>query len=224
MPESLTLPAEPSLLLQGGFIVISVLMTAFVAWWCRRPWIPATFLLVTGGLALTGAFAHVSLPPPLLVIVVLSVSASSVWLYRGDWRVLPIRLLVGFQAFRILVELLIHEGVMEGVAPPQLTWTGRNWDMLVGLTALLLVPFAVKLPRWALLIWNTLGLGLLLNVVIVGILSLPLPIQQFHPDNGWLGFFPFHWLPLVLVHVAVLGHVGLYKRLREPLPSRGHPS
>ena len=44
-------------------------------------------------------------------------------------------------------------------------------------------------------------------------LSLPTPFQLFEPDNVWLLFFPFTWLPLILAMMAWLGHVVLLRRL-----------
>ncbi len=215
-PTLLELPAEPSLLLQLGFILLSLAIAAFVGWWSRRPRIPALWLLLTAGLALGGVLRIIVVPPPFLLLFTVGVVGLIAWHGRGRWRELPLRLLVGLQAFRVLVELLIHAAVVEGVAPEQLTWTGRNFDMLTGISALLLFPVAERLPRWLLLAWNLLGLGLLVNVVTVAILSLPLPIQQFEPVNAWVAFFPFQWLPMVMVMLAALGHVALFRRLRRP--------
>jgi len=212
----LELPAAPSLLLQLGFVLLSLALAAFVGWWSRRPLIPALWLLLTAGLALGGVLQLIVVPPPLLLLLVVGLVGLVSWHGRGRWRDIPLRLLVGMQSFRIVVELLIHLAVVEGVAPEQLTWTGLNFDLLTGLSALLLFPFAERLPRWALMIWNLLALGLLINVVTVAILSLPLPIQQFEPVNAWVAFFPFQWLPMVMVMLAALGHVALFRRLRRP--------
>jgi hypothetical protein len=126
---------------------------------------------------------------------------------------LPTGFLIGFQSFRILVELLIHQAVVESVAPPQMTWTGLNLDILSGITALALLPFIGRLPRWALLIWNTLGLGLLLWVIGVAMLSFPVAWQQLSPANIWVAHFPFFWLPSIMVFAAILGHLVLYRKL-----------
>ena len=218
----LELPATPSFALQAGFIAMAIVMTGFLGWWSRRPLIPAAWLVVTGGLALGGVLRIITLPPFFLVLFAGGFIGAVVWHKRGSWRDLPLRALVGFQAFRIVVELLIHQAVAEGVAPEQLTWTGRNFDMIAGVTALALFPFVDRVPRWVLSAWNLLGAGLLLNVVVVAILSLPLPFQQFHPVNAWVGFFPFAWLPLVAVMIAAIGHVALLRRLRADAAGPTH--
>ena len=61
---------------------------------------------------------------------------------------------MGFQGFRIVVEMLIHIAVQEGIAHPTMTWSGTNWDLVVGVTAVLLVPFAKRLDNRVLQIWN----------------------------------------------------------------------
>lgn len=43
---------------------------------------------------------------------------------------------------------------------------------------------------------------------------MPSPFQLFEPDNTWILFFPFSWLPLVLVMMASLGLLILFKLLR----------
>ena len=49
------------------------------------------------------------------------------------------------------------------------------------------------------------GLGLLANIVIIAVLSFPSPIQQFgfeQPNIG-LAYFPFIWLPAIIVPIVL---------------------
>ncbi|MCO4760945.1 MAG: hypothetical protein KC502_05535 [Myxococcales bacterium] len=209
------LPTEPSMALQAGFIGLSLCMAVFVAWWTQRRRLVAGWVFVTGGLSIAGVLSSFD-PPRLPLLLFPGLIALTVLAWRSDWHLKSIRLIVGFQAFRILVELLIHQAVVEGVAPPQFTWTGLNWDVATGVLALLLIPVARRLPVWALHVFNLVGWGLLLNVMTVAVLSMPTPFQQIQPDNVWVGFFPFTWLPLILVMAAWLGHVVLLKKLRVP--------
>ena len=62
--------------------------------------------------------------------------------------------LVGFQGFRIVVEMLIHKAVQEGMAHPTMTWSGTNCDLVAGVTAALLVPITKRLDHRVLQIWN----------------------------------------------------------------------
>ena len=101
--------------------------------------------------------------------------------------------------------------------PGQMTFTGRNLDIVTGLLA---IPLAYRLARghrdtalvW---IWNALGLGLLINVVVVAVLSMPGPMRLFvnDPPNLWVATFPFIWLPTVLVPLALAGHILIARKL-----------
>ena len=224
---------DASLLLIGGFAVLPVIMLAGLVWATRRGVGQATnpsdprrvaiigvaALTIAAVLALTGITARLdTVPPPALpVFAVFLLSAIGMGLSPLGRRLasLPIRLLIGFQAFRILVELLLHQGMIEGVVPPQLSWSGRNLDVFAGLLAVPFGLWADRLPKAALWVFNLLGLGLLLNVIVVAILSVPTPFQQFQPDNTFVAFMPFIWLPTGLVTLALLGHVVLTRRLLQ---------
>jgi len=103
--------------------------------------------------------------------------------------------LIGFLAFRIVFELLIQRAVTEGVAPPQMSWDGLNFDIIAGVTAPVIAPIATRLSRMILLTWNTLALTLVLWAVSVAVRRLPTPLQQFEPTGLWVMAFPFVWLP-----------------------------
>jgi len=215
MMEPIVLPAAPSALLELSFVALALGMAVLFALWTGHRLLAAGWLGVTGAVTAVGWLQAFSPPPPLLVLLLSGAMGVTLLAWRSDWHTRPLAFLVGFQSFRILVELAIHQAVVEGVAPPQMTWSGRNLDVLAGLGALVLAPFAAKLPAWSLFAWNAIGLALLVNVVSVAMLSLPTPFQVFEPDNVWLAFFPFSWLPLVLAMMAWLGHVVIFKRLIE---------
>jgi hypothetical protein len=126
---------------------------------------------------------------------------------------LPLSALVGAQAFRIVVEILIHTSSSIDLAPPQMTWNGYNFDIVTGVTALALAPFASAVSKKLILLWNCLGMALLIIVVGIAVASFPTPFQRMHPDNTWLASFPYVWLPTVLVTAALLGHVILFRKL-----------
>ena len=49
---------------------------------------------------------------------------------------LPLWALVGYQGFRVVVELMLHRAYEQGVIGVQMTWSGRNFDVLSGASAL----------------------------------------------------------------------------------------
>jgi hypothetical protein len=169
--------------------------------WCAFTW----------ALAASGTLSIFELPPRLFLVffpallftLFLARSRVGDGLLRASWT-----WLIGLQAFRVAVELAIHHAVDVGVAPPQMTWSGWNLDILTGVTALPVALLATRgvVGRRGVVAWNVAGLLLLGTVVVVGILSMPTPFQQMSPDNTWIAYEPYVWLPAVLVMTAVFLH------------------
>lgn len=222
-------PPSGSLFLDGGFVVISLGMIATFTWLVLRARgvRDATLFLGAAGLwasttmaaAAAGLLADFSLPPRLFAVLgggaVLLVVFVRAW--GRELSRLPWRWLIGLQAFRVVVEILIHRAVIEGVAPPQMTWSGFNLDVITGVTALPVAALAARgrLPPLFIGLWNVMGCGLLAAVVTVGVLSMPTPLQVMEPDNTWIAFAPYVWLPAVLVAAAVALHVLSFLKLRS---------
>ncbi len=163
-------------------------------------------------------------PPPFVLMAfgftlataILSFSPIGSRLVKG----LSIGWLIGFQAFRIPVELWLHRLYQEGVTPVQMTYSGRNFDIISGLLGLALGLWALKSqpPRWAIWLFNLVGLGLLINIVTVAILSTPTNLRQFfnEPANTFVAYWPYVWLPAFLVQAAWFGHLLVFRWLRRP--------
>jgi hypothetical protein len=126
-------------------------------------------------------------------------------------------LLIGYQAYRIPVEIMLAALHAEGAIPEIMTWHGRNWDILTGVTAPVVAWLAAtgRIGAMSVLAWNLLGLGLLVNVVTHAVLSVPGPLQVFTaPPQLTLPLgFPFIWLPMVIVLAALLGHLLVFRKL-----------
>jgi hypothetical protein len=211
-----------------GFIVLPIAVAVVVAIATRSARVSAgigLWMVVTALLAKSGVLLQFTGIPPISFMLVSGVALT---LFLGLSKVglriasLPLGWLIGFQSFRIGVEILIHASSGLGLAPPQMTWSGMNFDIVTGVTALFLAPLANRLPRAVLLGWNMMGLGLLVWVVMVAIVSFPTPFQLLHPDNTWVARFPYVWLPSILVTAAMLGHVVLFRKLFTK-PSMGQP-
>jgi len=183
--------------------------------------VTVVWLSVFGAAAGTGLLSRFELrPPPLLLAMVAvvcgalsdSLSRAGKFLASG----LSLTALVGFQVFRLPLELVMHQAALAGVMPPQMTFTGWNFDIITGITAGLLAPLIAigKAPRWLILAWNVLGLGLVLVVMSIGLISTPM-IRAFGNEalNTWIAYFPFVWLPSVMVAAAIAGHVLVFRRL-----------
>ncbi|MEO6575254.1 MAG: hypothetical protein ABIP89_15520, partial [Polyangiaceae bacterium] len=61
-------------------------------------------------------------------------------------------------------------------------------------------------------VWNVLALGLLINIVVVANLSTP-AFHVFEERTAIIATRPFVWLPALLVQLALLGHVLVFRRL-----------
>lgn len=154
--------------------------------------------------------------PPLIFAIVLFLSKPVLrWLHN-----VPLQNLIYIQTFRVAVELILWLLYRNRVIPVQMTFEGCNYDILVGLSALFTAYYFDKgyeffKNRWVLIIWNVAGLILLGNIVIVAILSTPLPFRQFmnEPANTVIFYFPFVLLPGFLVPVAYTMHLLCLKKL-----------
>jgi hypothetical protein len=124
----------------------------------------------------------------------------------------PLGLLVGFQGFRLPLELVLHAWAEQGVAPPQMTWTGQNVDIVAGIVALVLAPVAER-SRAAAWVSQVVGIVLLANVLRVVVLSVPTPLRSFEVPLMLPFGLPTLWIATVCVCFAVAGHVVTVRRL-----------
>lgn len=223
------LNATPSPTLTVGFFLLPLIVGSLVVWAIRRTSGPtaglwaamglSAWMAWVGGLAILGFLDQWN--PPHMFLVFAAILVFLAWAARQPWTerlgTLPLAWLVGFQSFRIVVEILLHAAVREGVAHPTMTWTGNNWDILPGISALLLCPFVQRIKPGTLQIWNISMAGILVVTVGSAMLSAPTPFRQImgDPANSFVARFPFVWLPAVLVTSAWLGHVVLFRRLRR---------
>jgi hypothetical protein len=102
--------------------------------------------------------------------------------------------------------------------PVQMSFSGWNFDILAGVSAIVVAAIAAtgRAPRWLLAAWNVTGALLLVNVVVIGVSSLPM-FAAFGtaPDrmNSWLAYFPYVWLATVMVAAAMAGHLLVARKL-----------
>lgn len=150
---------------------------------------------------------------PLITVVLTLFSERTSEILRN----IPIANLIYIQSFRFFVEILLWALLVAHVAPEQMTFEGRNFDILTGLTAPLIawLAFRNRISRTGLIIWNLICLGLLINIVTVAILSTPSPWRIFmnEPANTIVTIFPVSFLPGFLVPLAYTLHFLSLKQL-----------
>lgn len=185
-------------------------------------WI-AAWLAVTWAAARRGLLLRFDdTPPPFALLVAAIVLIAVVLAFGPDGRRLvrglPIWTLVAVQAFRLPLELAMHALYERGIMPEQMSYSGRNFDILTGITAIavaVLVRAGVGGTRLV-VVWNVMGLALLVNIVAVAILSTP-RFRAFGDDhlNTFVMYAPFVWLPAVMVLAALAGHLLIFRALRH---------
>ena len=181
------------------------------------------WLLVQSFIALSGFYTVaasrpprllLALLPPLLVIVGLFNTAAGRRFLDG----LRLDRLTLVHVVRVPVELVLFWLFLHKAVPQLMTFEGRNYDVLSGLSAPVVyyLAFRGRQLGWrGLLAWNVICLGLLLNIVVNAVLSAPTVVQQFAFDqpNVAILYFPFIALPSCLVPLVALAHLAAIRRL-----------
>jgi hypothetical protein len=160
--------------------------------------------------------------PPVIGIIMLF---STQW-GRNFIDTLSIRWLTLVHIVRIPVEITLLGLYLYKAIPRLMTFEGRNFDIIAGISALAVYYFIFikkSLPNKALLFWNFISLGLLLNIVINAVLSLPTAFQQFGFDqpNVAILYFPFILLPSVIVPLVLFSHLVVIRKLMKSIRKPG---
>jgi hypothetical protein len=190
-----------------------------------RPTLKPTILAVAGMIVWVGGFSVlvgtrvINAGQPLTVVAtfaalnVIVLTAALSPLGKGLAQHLPLTVLVGFQAFRLPLELILNEWAHNGTIPMSMTFHGQNWDIISGIVALVAAPFAERSRAIAWLA-NVVGIVLLINVGRVAILSSPVPFGwNVEPKLLLIFNLPYAWIAPVCVGAAVFGHVVLTRAL-----------
>lgn len=161
--------------------------------------------------------------PPRVALVVFPALALMLWAFLTEQgkaiiEYIDLEVYTYLHSIRIIVEVGLFLLFKEQLLPQSMTFEGRNFDIVAGLSAPIVafLFFNQKvISKQILLIWNVLCLLLVLQVVITGILAAPSPFQQieFSQPNVAVLRFPFVWLPSVIVPIVIFGHLVAIKRL-----------
>ena len=131
----------------------------------------------------------------------------------------PIKLLIGFQVYRVGIELFLENLWQIGLVPNMMTYHGANFDILIGLSAPIIAFLLERnfISKKVALIWNCLGLVVLANVVARGFLTTPgfLNILSDDYPNTALTTFPFTYIAVLMVPVAASLHIFSIRNLRS---------
>lgn len=182
----------------------------------------ASFVAVTGWLAQAGTLAKFDLRPPPYFFLIVGTISLGIYLGRSSLggriaELVPFPVLIGAQAFRLPLELVMHRAQEVGIMPVELSFSGYNFDILTGASASLLFWISGTRAldeRW-IRAWNYLGLLALTVIAAIAILTSPV-VAYFGEGsiNRWVAYFPFVWLPAACVPFALAGHLIVWRKLK----------
>lgn len=203
--------------------VLSVLLvkSSRSLWWVVV--VMTGWAALTAWLAVSGSLARFESGQPRIPILVLTQLTFVIWLawfsrWSGYLAQIPQTALVGLQCFRIPVEFLLAELATRKLLAIEMTFYGRNFDILAGATAIMLAIWlrrdGEESLRPIVLGWNVMGLCLVTAVLAHGMLSVPYPFQLLHLSvpTFVVASFPVIWLATVLVPIAYLLHIVSIRR------------
>ncbi len=158
-------------------------------------------------------FVLLVLPPLILIICLFATAKGRKYIDSLNLKALTILHIIRIPVEIVLLWLFIHKTI-----PQLMTFEGRNFDIVSGLTAPLVYYTAFKtkkINRTLLLLWNFICLGLLINIVVNAVLSAPFSFQQFAFDQPNIAvlYFPYVWLPCCVVPLVLLAHLAAIRQL-----------
>lgn len=204
----------------AGF-VITTLITLWIFYKATKSTTAILFILfwmgVTSILGISGFYSDYDsfparfmflLPPGVAFVIIFSLTPKGkIFIHNADNRWLTL-----LHTVRIPVEFVLYYVFLVGLIPEIMTFSGYNFDILSGISApvvFYLFFIKEKVSKKFLLYWNFLCLGLLVNILTIASLSAKTPFQQlaFHQPNIGVTYFPFVWLPAIIVPIVLFSHI-----------------
>ncbi|WP_025764452.1 hypothetical protein [Dyadobacter tibetensis] len=207
------------------FLAISLLaIVLFYLASGRKRWVLTgsfIWLTVIGLLAYFRVFIDTSIPPRIL-IVILTAFILGIFTYRKlELSTMSLPFLMAIHGLRLPVEIVLLQLYHQGLVPEVMTFQGWNFDIFIGITGLLWLLFHGRINilnhPMLLLIWNVLGFCMLTIIVLLAILTSPLPFQvlAFDQPNRAVLQFPYTFLPAFIVPLVYLAHILEINRLTK---------
>jgi len=161
-------------------------------------------------------FALVLIPSTILIIYGL-LPKQQKWVFNNR----DSKISTFLHAIRLPVEIVLHGLFTHKMVPELMTFEGRNFDIIMGITAPIVgwLFLKNKMSKQALIAWNVVGLFLILFILFNGLLSAELPFQKFgfEQPNRAVSYFPFILLPATIVPIVVWTHITDIIKLRKEI-------
>ena len=182
-----------------------------------------TWLVIQAVIALTNfytvtdtippRFLLLVMPPILFIILLFATNKGRIFIDSLDIKALTLLHIV-----RVPVEIVLFRLFIYIMIPELMTFEGRNFDVISGISAPLIYYFGFvqkQLSNKIIIIWNVLCLMLLFNIVINAVFSAPFPFQKFAFDqpNIAILYFPFNWLPSCVVPLVLFSQLAAIRQL-----------
>lgn len=158
MPKT-SLSAEQQKKFTRNFLIAFFGWLVFIYIWSRFG------IFENFGLFPFNAVPVILIPLITILIFTLSKTVKEILLH------IPQEKIIWLQSFRFYVEVLLWALYASALLPLQMTFEGRNFDIITGVTAVLLTTrlsgfmLLDKFPKFAIILWNVMGLVLLINIV-----------------------------------------------------------
>lgn len=183
------------------------------------------WMLITATLAQNGFYQNTQTIPPRVflfgVFPALFLIIFFFIFFRNNFiALLPLKILTILHIIRVPVELVLLWLSHNGQVSPLMTFERWNFDILSGITAPIIFWLAFRnnyTNRTLLIIWNIIALGLLFMIVTIAFMAFPSPIQliSFAQPNLAVMYFPFIWLPAIVVPVVFFSHLASLWKLSK---------
>jgi hypothetical protein len=167
------------------------------------------------GMGVPPRFVLLILPPVVIIILILTTTKGKLFV-----ATLSVKKLTLLHTIRIPVELVLYGLACYKYIPTIMTFEGYNFDILAGISAIVIYYYGYvkqKLSTRNLIVWNVACILLLLNIVIIAVLAAPTQFQLlgFEQPNIAIAYFPYVWLPSVVVPLVLFSHLVSIKQLLQ---------
>ncbi len=166
----------------------------------------------------SGFLTDLSFPPRYMLFVILPLFIFiGIFMKKNrknNWtQTIPIAWLTFYQSFRIAIETIFVFTVAAGFLHKNVTIEGYNYDFVYACTALIMTLIVIRskaIPKKVLLLWNYLGITVILIIILLFVTTLYLP-DFFGPNtkifSKEFGLYPYVLVPGFLMPSAVFIHV-----------------
>ncbi len=207
-------------MLASSFFILAIITIGIFYWGTNQNktalTIYSVWLLFTGVLSYNHFFENTESIPPRIAFAVVPNFFFIYFLFKKiNIENINISILTALHIVRIPVELTLLQLYFDKKVPLLMTFEGYNFDILSGISALLLLFFMPKISFSFLKIWNFACIILLFIIVTLAILSAKSPFQvlALEQPNVAILEFPFTFLAAIIVPLVLLSHLLVLKKI-----------